>query len=415
VAFRAAGLKDVGRKRKANQDWFDITDIEHPNGAYHLLILADGMGGGIKGDVASQTAVEAVVQYFRTARWYNPEEACREAAFSANRAVWEKGTGGGQATKSFMGTTLVFALVESVTNRAWLANVGDSRAYLLRQGAFEQATRDHSVVADFSHEGPPLSPEEIARLRNVVTRAIGLEATVAPDIFGPFELEPGDRILLSSDGLHGVVRDDRIQRLAGNTDMERALRSLVAAANGAGGPDNISVVMGGREGGVAAGGGGGGGIEGRLVVAGLGLAAVGVVALIAAVASDLDWMPSGSQPETPTPSFATARGTESPSVATTTPPPATPTSGLPAPQTDRFTVPSLFDCDTAFDALMIQPGLAGLSARDEGVMRRAFYKVIDLSAPDRRTCPVGLWVGDEIDLPNAEWFKSNVPTSRGQQ
>lgn len=91
--FRSTALSHVGKKRRVNQDFHAIQRLDHANGRYELLVLADGMGGGLKGDVASQTATQAVVQYFRAAPWYNPEEACREAAFSANRAVWDTGTG----------------------------------------------------------------------------------------------------------------------------------------------------------------------------------------------------------------------------------------------------------------------------------------------------------------------------------
>lgn|GEM_PF-1790124 len=292
--FRAVASTHVGRKRKTNQDCSAIPAVQHPNGTYHLLIVADGMGGGVKGDVASRTAVDAVLDYFRTTGWYNPEEASREAAFSANRAVFDKGTGGGRATKSFMGTTLVFALVEEVTNRAWITNIGDSRAYLLRHGVLEQVTRDHSVLGDFATEGAPLTPEEIARLRNVVTRAVGLAATVEPDIFGPIELDPADRLLLTTDGLHGVVRDDRIQRLSANQPMERALKSLIGAANAAGGPDNITAVMGGREEVPASSTAASRRLPGVLAVAAAGSAAIAALLAIVWLALDDD-----SPPEPP--------------------------------------------------------------------------------------------------------------------
>ncbi|MCC6267982.1 MAG: serine/threonine-protein phosphatase [Dehalococcoidia bacterium] len=293
--LQSTALSHVGKKRKINQDFHAIRAIDHPNGRYELLVLADGMGGGMKGEVASQTAVEAVVRYFQTTPWYNPEEACREAGFSANRAVWDKGTGGGEATKSFMGTTLVIALFETRTNRLWIVNVGDSRAYVLRGGVLEQLTRDHSLVAEHAHEGRPLSPEEVSRLKNVVTRAVGLESTVQPDIIGPLELGPLDRLLLSSDGLHGVVADARIAKLASGR-LERAAKALVSAANAAGGPDNITVVLGDLGVGAAD---GNSVLPTRLLVT-LGCAAGGIIVSAAGVAWAVRDRENGPVPTTPT-------------------------------------------------------------------------------------------------------------------
>ena len=374
VPFRGVALSHQGRKRKTNQDWSGIADIEHPNGVYHLLVLADGMGGGVKGDVASELAVEAVVRYFHTARWYNPEDACREAAFSANRAVFDQGTGGGQATKSFMGTTLVFALVESMTGRLWMTNVGDSRGYLLRAEALQQVTRDHSVVADLGHEGPPLSPEEIARLRNVVTRAVGLEATVAPDVFGPMELEPGDRVVLSSDGLHGVVREDRIQRLAGASTMEGALKSLVAAANSAGGPDNITVVMGGREAAAAA-GAGDRNLRTVVAAAGVAMVLVGVAALTVFVmragGSDNKGRAAATQTEeaTATPS-STPAATPSPTAI-----------AAPATMTAPGAIESGWTCSEEFDRLLrasqVVDAASGEVLAQPAGLKAEFYAAID--------------------------------------
>ena len=141
-----------------------------------------------------------------------------------------------------MATTLVAALVRG--HSAWLASVGDSRAYLFHQGELTQRTQDHSWVAEQIRAGRLTEEEaEHSEFRNVITRAVGVADTVEPDKVGPISLPAGSLLLLCSDGLHRVVSDDEIAAvLASGTPQEMAER-LIALANEAGGPDNISVAI----------------------------------------------------------------------------------------------------------------------------------------------------------------------------
>ena len=144
-----------------------------------------------------------------------------------------------------MGTTLVAVLVEESTARYWVGNVGDSRVYLLGGSGLSQLTHDHSLVADRVRLGEITEEEaRTARHRNVITRAIGVEARVEPEVLGPLQFRDGDRLLLCSDGLHGMVTDDEIATFARSTEVESLPDQLIDAANAAGGRDNVTVVVG---------------------------------------------------------------------------------------------------------------------------------------------------------------------------
>lgn len=415
--FHSTTLSHTGQRRKVNQDWATTAEISHPNSRYHLLVLADGMGGGMKGEVASRTAVETVTRYFGTNPWYNPEEASREAAFSANNAVYDLGTGGGQASKSLMGTTLVFALIEKKTGRVWITNVGDSRAYLLRAGMVDQVTRDHSLVAEHTIEGGPLSPREVARLKNVVTRAIGLESTVQPDVIGPIDLEAGDRLLLASDGLHGVVSDDRIRRLAGRP-LERAARALVAAANAAGGPDNITVVIG--EWGPPGAPPSGGRLRREVWFAtSVATAVLAAGALALAVSNpwdDAEPEPTASPELTPsvvsTPTIPATPTMPATPATPTASPTTVPTPGTPKAVFEEITVHPGWSCYLEFNQLRKTSGLKDdqgqLLAQPQSV-EDAFYKAIDDQSGTSNGCAQGKYLGRQsLKIPTCAWLASRT-------
>ncbi len=245
VAFRAAGDSHPGKVRGNNEDSYTVVDVVTGGGLYHLLALADGMGGGSRGEDASRIAIETVVGSIEKAEWQDPQEALAKAISCANAAVFAEGTGHGQAPRSLMGTTLVLALVESATGKVWIANVGDSRAYISQGGVLRQATEDHSLLAEQARTGvEPTNRTQAARWRSALTRGIGLESAVKPDIVGPEQLGDGDSVLLCSDGLHGMVSDAAISRIAARSSMSDAPRALVDAANRAGGHDNVTVVVG---------------------------------------------------------------------------------------------------------------------------------------------------------------------------
>lgn len=217
-----------GMRREVNQDAYSSG---HPGDAT-LLVVCDGMGGHAAGEVASRIGVETIVADYRPE--LPPDEALREAFQTANSRIYAEGHGS-------MGTTGVAALFTQ--NILHVANVGDSRAYLVREDQIVQVSRDHSFVSDQVAAG--LLTEEQARassIRNIITRALGHSAEVEVDLFTA-GLLPGDTVILSSDGMHGLIADDEIAEFAGMLTLDEAAQRLVNVANERGGPDNITVVI----------------------------------------------------------------------------------------------------------------------------------------------------------------------------
>lgn len=217
-----------GRRREINQDAYGIERF----GEAILLIVCDGMGGHAAGEVASNLAVATIIETFDPTA--DPTEALRAAFAAANARVYQEGHG-------TMGTTGVAALLAD--NHLYLANVGDSRAYLIREGRITQLSRDHSLVSDQVAAGL-MTPEEArtSMVRNIITRALGHSASVEVDVFS-HPLQPGDTVLLSTDGLHGMLTDEEIASLAVTLPPEQAVERLVERANEEGGIDNITVVI----------------------------------------------------------------------------------------------------------------------------------------------------------------------------
>ncbi len=221
---------DVGKTRDHNED--DYGYGEGPLG--DLLVVCDGMGGHASGEVASHLAVETIVDAYYSAGGADRGQALEEAFVRANELIYIEGRG-------TMGTTGVAALF--VGDAAVVANVGDSRAYLIRHGAPQQITRDHSLVGDQIAAGL-ITTEQSRSLyyRNVITRALGYQLEVAVDVFMvPVQL--GDRLVLCSDGLHGLVEDAEIATIAAAAPLEQAVDTLIDLANERGGTDNITVLI----------------------------------------------------------------------------------------------------------------------------------------------------------------------------
>jgi protein phosphatase len=226
-----AGFTDPGRKRRRNEDSFVI---DPP-----LFAVADGMGGAQAGEVASRLAA-AAFREFHDVDDLDPEERLAAIIQEANRRIYERAAGDAQV--SGMGTTITAALVGG--DALVIGHVGDSRAYRLRSGRFEQLTDDHSLVADLVRSGR-LTPEEADAhpQRSVITRALGTDREVDVDTF-VVPVEAGDLFLLCSDGLTTMIEDDEIRDvLSATRDLEQAGKGLVKAANKAGGEDNITVVL----------------------------------------------------------------------------------------------------------------------------------------------------------------------------
>jgi len=237
-ALETAGATDVGQVRMANQDAFgEFRDEERRR---HMLLVADGMGGHRGGEVASSMTVDTVRELFG-AEDGPPGEFIVAALQSANGRVFDRAATDGSLAG--MGTTAV-AMLFDATSEAWIAHVGDSRCYRLRDGVLVQLTDDHSVVGELVRRGQ-LTPEE-ARVHpqsNEILRAIGTQPDVAVDVQS-VDVRPGDRYLLCSDGLSGMVTDDEIAEVLGSRSPEDAVRTLIERANLAGGTDNITVQIG---------------------------------------------------------------------------------------------------------------------------------------------------------------------------
>jgi protein phosphatase len=232
----AFAATDRGRVRETNED------------AHHcgttLFAVADGLGGRRAGEVASATAIAALAPLDR-ARPDSLEAARRTLADgfeAANRAVMEKAATDRAYTG--MATTLTAALLYQ--EQLLVAHVGDSRAYLLRQGeGLRQLTRDHTVVAQLVRQRQ-LSEEEAAShpYRSVLVTAVGLDDDLEVDLLAPLQLRPGDQVLFCSDGLTEPLADRSIaELLAAEDDGDEACAALIEAANLAGGPDNVTVVL----------------------------------------------------------------------------------------------------------------------------------------------------------------------------
>jgi PPM family protein phosphatase len=230
VTIGAVGKdSDPGRKRRRNEDAYVI---QPP-----LFAVADGMGGAQAGEIASRLAADAL----REAGDGDGEERVAALVREANRRVYERSRTDSAA--SGMGTTVTAALLEGDEVR--IGHVGDSRAYLIRNGLLEQLTDDHSLVAELMRDGK-LSQEEADAhpQRSVITRALGTDPDVDVDTL-TIRTHPGDVFLLCSDGLTTMLEDTAILRIVEEQrdDLDRAARTLVSAANTAGGEDNITVVL----------------------------------------------------------------------------------------------------------------------------------------------------------------------------
>jgi protein phosphatase len=233
---RAAGDTNVGKVRTTNED---SMIVEPSRGLYVVL---DGMGGANAGDVASQTARDAVREYVVQRRLtMEPKALLEQAIQHACKTVW---TAAQESREQHgMGTTVVACLVVDA-KRAIVAHVGDSRAYLLRGGRLQALTRDHTIVEELVDRGL-LSAEEAERhpYKNVLSRNLGARPDTRVDVLD-LELKPGDRLLLCSDGLYGYASAEGIQYLLGSgDDPEHVARDLVDLALRGGGGDNVSTIV----------------------------------------------------------------------------------------------------------------------------------------------------------------------------
>jgi protein phosphatase len=243
TSVQFAGLTDVGRVRSQNEDSFQIES------ELGLVLVADGMGGHVGGDIASRTAIEAVNDFIleyepmpdeaELAGTEGSMEIVRTAVHRANQRIAALNHERGLPENRGMGTTIVGFWLPSDLSRAIVFHVGDSRLYRLRNGRLDQITHDHSLYqawVDGGHRGEPPN-------RNIIMRALGVMEDVEADV-AVEEPRAGDLYLLCSDGLNGMVPDDTIiDILIEPAPLDEACRKLVEAANAFGGRDNITVAL----------------------------------------------------------------------------------------------------------------------------------------------------------------------------
>ena len=244
MSLTVKGETHTGKVRGHNEDqYLALGGEQSPPSADALLVVADGMGGQAAGEVASLMAVQHIEERFRSGGLTSVddkdlEEALRELLGDVNRAVL---TAGQEPDKRGMGTTCTLVIIKD--QQLYFSHVGDSRAYLLRDGQLNQITTDHSWVEEAVATGTMTREEaRIHPRRNVVTRAIGLDADVRVDT-DQLSLQRGDLVLLCSDGLNSMIPDEDILKTLQESSTDTVCANLIKAANDAGGHDNTSVVI----------------------------------------------------------------------------------------------------------------------------------------------------------------------------
>ena len=232
---QAWGISDKGLKREGNQDSFLIED------RVGLFIVADGVGGHFGGEVASALAVETVreVVCHPKATEFRPRDVLAQAFEEASHRIFDRATQ--EPRLNGMGTTMVLSYVRD--NRIYIANVGDSRCYLYRKPYLWQVTEDHSLINEQIRLG--MMTEDQARKmigKNVITRSVGFERDVFPDLLER-EISSGDVFIFCSDGLSGMVPDYEICNILNTTPIDKTTPMLIQRALDHGGEDNVTVVV----------------------------------------------------------------------------------------------------------------------------------------------------------------------------
>ena len=242
ASIKIGAKTDLGRVRDNNEDKFDFFEPEDPavlatKGSFYAV--ADGMGGHSAGQIACELALKTVIETYYASPSADVEADLRHAIEEANGLIYD--TAQAIPDRQGMGTTLTAAIVRE--DRITLAQVGDSRAYLLRDGVLTQLTEDHSWVAEQVRLGTmTLAEAQISPFRNIITRSIGTAALVEADVF-THELHVGDTFLLCSDGLTGHLESEEMQAVIQAHSPSVAALALVGAANERGGRDNITALV----------------------------------------------------------------------------------------------------------------------------------------------------------------------------
>lgn len=248
--IKSTGDSNPGMVRTNNEDRFGILETKNHE---TVFFVADGMGGHSAGEVASGHMAETIEHFFSDKQsledtWGSADHG--SPVFFSNdylHRVIEKGNSKiyhqamDEKDKTGMGTTLTLSIIQN--NQLKIAQVGDSRAYLIRNKTIQLLTRDHSLVQNEVELGL-LTPEEALwdPRKNIITKAVGIVAKIEPDIY-EYSLQPKDRILLCSDGLYDLVPEKELLQLSKKKKLEESVQQLIHSANAAGGKDNVTVVM----------------------------------------------------------------------------------------------------------------------------------------------------------------------------
>ncbi len=242
ASVKMGAKTDLGRVRDNNEDKFDFFEPEDPAvlaGKGSFYAVADGMGGHSAGQIACELALKTVLSVYYADPSPDKEASLRRAVAEANGLIYD--TAQAIPDRQGMGTTLTAAVLCEDT--LMIAQVGDSRAYLLRGGSITQVTDDHSWVAEQVRLGTmTLAEAQVSPFRNIITRSVGTAASVEPDIFTQ-DLQAGDTFVLCSDGLTGHVEPSEIQMIVQDHSPSSAAMLLVETANERGGRDNITALV----------------------------------------------------------------------------------------------------------------------------------------------------------------------------
>lgn len=236
--MQSFSMTDIGRKRQLNQDYVFASD-EGVGKLNNLFIVADGMGGHNAGDFASKYAVETVVREIKGSVETKTFRIIGKAVRIANELIRERAKE--DINLYGMGTTIVIASIEN--HQLQIANVGDSRLYVIND-EIRQITRDHSLVEEMVRMGG-MTPETARNHpdKNIITRAVGARDSVEVDFFTE-DLNRGDIVLMCSDGLTNMLRDEEIKQIVnGEGTLEERAKALILKANENGGKDNIAVIL----------------------------------------------------------------------------------------------------------------------------------------------------------------------------
>lgn len=239
--MKTVGFSDIGKRRSQNEDAFRFGSFDD---GVAWAVVCDGMGGASGGQVASAFATDIVSQkiekcYNRSMNGKSIENLLLSAITTANVTVFDKGVS--DTSLSGMGTTIVSCIVKN--GEACVAHAGDSRAYYISGDSIKQITKDHSLVQEMLDKGQ-ITKEEFENHpnKNIITRALGVGENIDID-FDTVELSDGDMIVLCTDGLSGMVKDEKILETCKNADFNLLAETLVDEANKNGGNDNITVVV----------------------------------------------------------------------------------------------------------------------------------------------------------------------------